>query len=210
MDDRPNDERFPGNSYSNISAKKKDEKTVEKVATGRVIQKKKTLREKFSETFMSTDGHSVTEYVIFDVLIPSVKDAISEIVGGALNMMLFGDRKGRHTERRNGQSVVYTSYENYYNNRNRSDDRRDQGPRSRANVEDIVFNTRLDAEEVLSNMIDRINEYGVVTVKALYEFADLKSNYTMDSYGWYNLNNATVDRVQGGYLLKLPKPVVID
>ena len=59
-------------------------------------------------------------------------------------------------------------------------------------------------------MIDLIDEYGVVSVKDLYSYAGKKTDYTKEKYGWYDLSNASVERVREGYLLKLPKPVVID
>ena len=214
MSENDMDKKFPGNSYSKIKPKKPDDSKVEKVASARIVQKKKTLGEKFSENFLATDLQSITRYVIFDVLIPEFKNMLSDIVHKSTNMVLFGDRRGARTDRDRGQSYVRTSYSSYFDDRNgRRDDRDDRTvprPRSRNLVDDLVFDTRADAEEVLSNMIMLIEKYGCATVKNLYNFSDVPSDYTHDKYGWFDLRDATVDRVQGGYLLKLPKPQVID
>ena len=158
--------------------------------------------------------HSVAEHIIFDVLIPTAKSTIDDIVEGTKNMILYGDRQGRRTTRDRGRSFV-TSYDKIYDekrNPNRGNPSSSQSPALRAKslVEDLVFATRGDAEEVLSNLVDDIEEYGAVSVKSLYSYAGQTSDWTKDTYGWTDLKDASVIRDRQGYLLKLPRPVAID
>lgn len=217
MDNQNGNERLPSNSYMSKSGKRPEEKKVEKVASGKIVQRKKSLGEKFSETFLATDMSSVVEHIFFDVLIPAAKDTISDIVEGAINMMLFGSRRGGRTTRRSdGRSRIYTSYDRMYDDRERRVDPKDRdrdGPvrgRSRNAVEDVVFPSKAEAEDVLDNLRYLIEKYGVASVKDYYRFADLKSDYTKETYGWFNLEDADVARIREGWLLRLPKPVVID
>ena len=214
MDER--ERKYPGNSYSSKAVLKNGdpppEKKIEKVATGRVSSQKKSLGKKFAETFLAADMQSVTRHIVFDVLIPEIKNMLSDMIRGSTNMMLFGDRRGNYTDRDRGVSYVRTDYGSRFNRGGRADDRDREPPRPHARniVDDIVFDTRLEAEEVLDNMISLLKQYNVVSVKDLYGFSGIPSNYTHDKWGWFDLSEATVDRVSTGYLLKLPKPQVID
>lgn len=203
--------RYPSNSMvGSPSEEPGSEKRVTKVTRGRVAKKPQNLGSKFAETFLATDMQSVGNHLLFDVLIPGAKDAFMDM----LDMMLNGDRRGDRTRRDKGRSYVYTSYNRYYDDRSRASDSRkdaDRGmPRSRSVVEDLVFDSRGDAEEVLSNLVHLIEEYGVASVRDLYGFAGMTSDYTKERYGWYQLDSAHVTRIREGYLLKLPRPGVID
>lgn len=197
-------EKFPSNSYTSKAKKKEIQKVVKKS----VSAKEQSLGSKVADTFFATNGHDIMDYVIFDVLIPGIKSAAKDILNGALNMLFDGTRKPDRIKREKGKSYVYTSYDGYYDKRER-----DEPParaRTRSIFQDLIFETRDDAEEVLETMAEIIDEYEVVTVKDLYALAGKETNYTMDKYGWYELTNASVERIRNGYLLKLPKPIAID
>ena len=70
---------------------------------------------------------------------------------------------------------------------------------------DIVFSNRGDAEEVLSRMEELLERFEVVSVADLFDLAGFSFKYTDDKYGWTNLQDARVDRVCGGYVIRLPK-----
>jgi hypothetical protein len=220
MDDNKNklDERFPSNSILDHK-KKPEERTITKIAQGTVVKKKKGLGEKFAEVFLAADLSSVVHHILFDVLIPETKETLFEILKGSASMMLWGDKTGKYTERSHGKSTVYTSYDRYYNDRNRRgdgprerEDEQSQIPQVRRPVEQILFKTRSDAETVLHSLLRDIDQYGVVSVKDLYGYADIRTDYTKERYGWYSLppEEAYVDRIRDGFLLVLPRPVVID
>lgn len=212
---------YPGNSFVEREQRKNGETSLQKplkkdirsVVKGEVVTKKKSLGEKFSETFLSSDIETVKTSLLFDILIPAAKDTISEMTKGLIDGLLYGDRKGNRTYRDKGSSRVYRKYDAYYEDTPKSRNRDDDPPfklSSKPAIDTLIFRTRGDAEEVLSNMIDLIEEYGVGSVKDLYSYAGKKTDYTKEKYGWYDLSSASVERVREGYLLKLPKPVVID
>lgn len=207
---------LPGNSYTERAKKKKQaeaKRDIQPVVKGKVSSRKKGLGEKFSETFLSSDLETVKTSVLFDILIPAAKDTISDMTKGLIDGLLYGDRRGSRTYRDRGTSRVYRSYDGYYDDRPRRRSRDEDAPfslSSKPRVDNLIFDTRGDAEEVLSNAIDYIEEYDCITVKELYAYAGKKTDYTKDKYGWYDLSSASVERIREGYLLKLPKPVVID
>lgn len=222
MEKEPIDrERYPGNSYSGITprkpgeTKKPEKKPAERVTKGMVVQKKKTLGSKFAETFLAVDLGSVVKHIIFDVLVPTTKETIEEIIRGSTSMMLWGDKaSGRSSRGRVGRGAPYRSYETYYEDRNRErrGERGDSSPRpqSRNAIDSLIFDSRRDAEEVKDHLMDRIEEYGVASVKDFYLFSGMPTNYVQDTYGWFNLSEAVIMRVTEGFMLKLPTPVKID
>lgn len=78
--------------------------------------------------------------------------------------------------------------------------------RSKA-TQDIIFDTRADADRVLDDLRNLMADYGIVTVKDMYEESGLLSDYTNNLYGWYTLKGAHISKVTSGYRINLPPPV---
>ena len=205
-----NSEQFPANSHvaKGELINGNTEKKVEKVIKGNVVQKKKTFGQKMARTFLEDDTKSVWSYLLYDVLIPAAKSTISDMISGGTEMLLFGTAKGRSTRRDPNKSFV--SYSSYYNKPAPRNDIRDNRSRARLNFDDIILETRWEAEEVLSHMVDLIENYGVASVADLYELVGITGSFTDNKYGWTNLNSATVTRVRDGYLINLPNALPID
>lgn len=183
------------------------EKKIEKVVTGKVKTRDNKGR-KFADIFISEDAANVKSYIFMDVLVPAIKKAVSDIVTDGIDMILYGGT-GRSGSSRKSASKV--SYRSYYDDRR--DDRRDSdrySARSRFEYEDIVFETRGEAESVRRQMIEVTERYGFVTVADMYDMADLTAPYTSNNYGWVNVRSAEPVRVRDGYILKLPKASPID
>lgn len=181
---------------------KKDIQPVAKAKT-----KKKSEVKKFADVFIAEDITSVKDYIVNDVLIPAAKKAISDIITNGIDMILYGEAKGRDRRRDGGSRVSYTKY--YERDRDRDYDRT-RTRRSVYDYDDIILDTRGEAEDVLNRMDDLIDAYGMVSVADLYDLVGISGNYTDNKYGWTNLRNAEVRRTRDGYLLKLPKALPFD
>ena len=82
--------------------------------------------------------------------------------------------------------------------------------RSGYSFDDIVLESRGEAEEVLSRMDELLEMYEIVSVADLYDLVGITHDYTDNNYGWTNIRTAEVVRVRnGGYMLKLPKVLPI-
>lgn len=197
-------------SNSKMCKAEKPEKKVEKIIKGEVVQKKKTLSKKFFEVFTGDDVSSVSSYILYDVLIPAAKSAITDMVQGGIEMVLYGERKGSRTQRDRGRS--YVSYNNYSSNRRPERNTYESNTRNRArhNFDDIILSTRGEAEDVLSHLVDLCIDYGQASVSDLYDLVGITGEFTDNKYGWYDLGSATVSRTRDGYLLNLPKVNVLD
>lgn len=196
---------FPSNSHKSKEKTKKPEKKIEKVTSGKVVKQKKTLGRKFTEIFLGDNIESVSSYIIYDVIIPAAKNMISDTVSNGIEMLLFGQTRGSRTRHDKGKS--YVSYNSYYKDRDRQISQRN---RARHNFDDIILESRGEAEEVLSHLVDLTEDYGMASVADLYDLVGVTSNFTDNKYGWDNLSSARVVPVRGGYLLELPRPIVLD
>ena len=145
------------------------------------------------------------DYILMDVLVPAVKKAISDIVRDGIDMILYGEASGK---RKPGTNSTYVSY-NKCSYPREYDRREPQRTRGGYNPDDIVLETRGEAEEVLARMDELIDLYGQVSVADLYDLVGKTCEYTDNKYGWTNIRNAEPVRVRDGYLLKMPKALPI-
>ena len=194
---------YKGNSHRSKEQNEVVEKKVEQIAKGKT--KKKSEVKKFADTFIAEDITSVKDYIINDVLIPAAKKAITDIISNGIEMLLYGETRSKSKDR--STKVSYTKY--YDRDRDYDRPSRSRG-RYGYDYDDIILDTRREAEEVLDRMDDLIDNYGMVSVADLYDLVGISGNYTDNKYGWTNLRNADVQRVRDGYLLKLPKALPFD
>lgn len=200
-------EEYKSNSHKSKEKQRHPEKKVEKVITGTAKPRKKNEIQKLADVFISEDIEDVKSYILMDVLIPAIKKAIYDIITIGSSKLIYGETD--HEKRSSTASKV--SYRSYYDKR---DDRKDSGTRMRNgySYDDIILDSRGEAESVLSRMDELISTYGLVSVADLYDLVGIDGSYTDEKYGWTNIRNADVIRVRNGngYLLKLPKALPLD
>ena len=191
---------YPNNSHSAKESTGSSEKKLERVITGTAKTRKKSEVRKIASTFLPEDVASVRNYILMDVVIPGIKNAIADVV----SVMLFNET-GRVGGRKGGNSKI--SYQRCY------DDRRDYGrPKNLEgfDYDDIIFETRGDADLVLDQLESVIASYGIASVADLYDLAGVTCrSYVANKYGWTDIRNAKVVRIRDGYILQLPKTVQI-
>lgn len=183
-----------------------EKKPVTKVTKGRVHTKKKSGISKVADNLISEDVHNVKSYILMDVLLPAVKKAISDIVTNGVGMILYGET-GRTKK---SSEASYISYKSYSNRDKRDDRYTSSRTRSGYNHDDIILESRGEAEEVIQRMGELIDTYGVVSVADMYDLVGITCAYTDNKYGWTNIRNAEPIRVRDGYMIKLPKALPID
>ena len=191
-------EEYKSNSHKSRQNQNDDipEKRVEKVVSGSVKSKKKNGLQKITNVF-------VKSYIFEDIVVPAVKDIILDAVRAFLGVS--GNSRG-------GRSSTSSkiSYRKYYDDR----DRRDSGNVSRTRTgydyDDIILESRGEAEDVLERMDELIATYQVVSVADFYDLVGVSGNYTDNKYGWTDIRNASVIRVRDGYMIKLPKALPLN
>ena len=203
-------ENYPNNSHKYKSEQRErevqlEQKRVQRVVSGKAKTKKNEVR-KLTNVFISDDIHNVKSYVIDDVIIPTIKKTILN----SLEMILLG-KSGSY----GGGSVRYAdggkvSYRKY------SDDPRDDRFSGRvkagnpAGYDDILFETRADAELAIEEMANTIKRYDIVSIGDMYDIAQITAPNTYYKYGWTSIRNAKVEKVPGGYIIRMPRALPID
>lgn len=202
---------YPANSEaSKRVVSNKNEKNVERVTSGDAIRKKKSLRKQFKETFIAGDVKTSIRYVAFDILLPTLRDMLWEAGSGGIEKLIFGDSRRRGSTIPQSGPTGYVSYNRYAVGRGPL-----AGPqramsrmaRARHDFDEIVLESRIEAEEVIDRLFDLVSRYETATVADLYELVGLPSSHTDNKWGWSDLRGAGVSRVRDGYLLDLPDPI---
>lgn len=199
-DYRPNSHRFNKEQEKNKPEKKK----IEKVVSGKVKVKTNEMR-KLTDVFISEDIKNVKSYVLYDVLVPTIKKAIVDAVTDGINMIFLG-KNGSHKSSTSSK----ISYKNFYDNGSSDYRHENSSVRSGLNYDNVILDTRGEAEEVLDRMEEIIDTYRFVSISDLCDLLGVECKYTDNKYGWTSLSRAEVVRVRDGYLLKLPRAVPID
>lgn len=200
-------EEFPGNRKA---TEKKEEKAVtRKVTKAVVVEKNKPLLARIFGDHMQDVG----TYILWDVLLPAAKSTISDIISNGIEMVLYGEPG---TKRRGGGRLhrdrdrSYVSYNSMYDRPGRKgrqqEKRGDERRSSRHQFDDIIIESKPEAEEVLTVLVEAIEMYESCAVADLYEAVGLPTDFTDHKWGWFNLSSAYVKRDRFGYSLVLPKP----
>lgn len=208
------------NDFEPNSHKYKEEKAleterpkIEAVATGTTSKRKRSLFRRFADTFFTEDVGDVKTYILYDVVIPAIKENVADIINSAVSMIFFGETSRRSRKPTGSSTGSKVNYGSYFN----SGERRERMPaynRSRIahNFEDVVFDNRADAESVLDGMIEILNsEYRQVSVADFYDLAGISTSFTDNKYGWTDLRGArVVGSPSRGYIIELPRCVTLE
>lgn len=199
---------LPGNSNVAKEHPQDGRPKQQKIVKGTVTVKKQGLGRKFADAFFGEDIVDVKSYILKDVLVPTIKATISDVIGGGVEMLLFGRVSGRtRSSAYQGQSRPYTPYGSYSNQNNQTGRPR-ASTDGRYAIQEIIFNSRGEAEEVLDAMIDALQRYdGMISVADFYDMVGVIGSFTDNAWGWTDLGSASVRRGRDGYILMLPRPV---
>lgn len=206
---------FPSNSNKTREEKKRPAepaKRVERVVAGEVTRRKTPLGKRFMNVFFGGDARSAWDFVTWDVLVPAIRETIADVfIQGVEQTIIGGRSRGRSRGGYRGSGGRTD-----YNRMSRRDDPRDRPQmssrgRARHDFDEIILDTRHEAEDVIDQLFELISKYNSVTVADLYDMVGISGNFVDDKWGWTDLRGAGVTRLtRGGYLLDLPRPEHLD
>ena len=191
----PSAEDYPSNANG---VKEMPPKEAPMKMRGKVSQRKNVFNDVKNE-FISEDAPRVGSYILYDVLVPALRDLISDILHGSVDTIFGGGGRGYGGYRSGGRSnVSYTPYNRYYYDDDRGSrrsyreerrpSRRDRDPSA------FTFSYKEDAEDLLDFLCDYIDRYGEVPVALFYDKIGetIPGDFTSEDYGWRNLAPAKV------------------
>lgn len=171
-----------------------------------VKKKKKSFGARFKEAFIGQSVGSVTDYVLWEVIVPYVKKLLAESANTAINLALFGDAKPRWKN----SDRPHTSMAAVYNDRNSANNRR-RTRHNRPDVQDFLFPSEEQANRVLEMLMEEIADYEVVSLADFYSEVNEPVVPVDSKWGWKSLDGADVSEIPGeGWVLDLPPAKPID
>ena len=172
---------------------------------------KKPLGRKFTDAMIGADISDVKSFLIWDCLVPSLKYAILDSI-----LMLFGEGPARRGGARNinqvqRQNVNYAGYSSINTgNGNRSTYQSNNQARvsTRFATDELLFDYREDAEEVLDILVDHLTEFGHITVADVFDQAGVTvDDFTMNDWGWRDLSQVKIRKSRGYWVIDFPRPI---
>lgn len=197
---------FKPNNYTSIKPMEdiipKEEKPKRKV---KVKAKKKRFTEQIADNFLNIDYDSIKTRLLYDWLFPEIISTIGDVL-----RMIFS-KDGNPVRRRGGdRRGGYTPYNSISDEKRKEREHSDPTRQNFRRIK-LVFYTREDAESIIDDLRESLQESsgGYVTVRELYSLADMPTNWSMNSWGWYDLEDAIIERDGDDYVLEMPKAEVI-
>jgi hypothetical protein len=200
---RPTEVSLPGNTDKAKEGASPEKKVIAKAK----VQKKSAIKEAL-RTFFAQDLPEIAEHLVIDVAIPATKNAITDMVTQGIQQLLYGE-----VDPRRRSTSGYTSYSSasrsdrgrgYYETR-RSERREPRQPKP-TNVEDLVFDTRGDAVDVIEFIADSIDQYGQVSVADLMSSVGIQPRYTDERWGWTTTDAFEIRQIREGWLVSADRP----
>lgn len=189
-----------------------EEKKIVPVVQGKV--KKKNPFEKAVDAFVMEDMKTIKEHLVSDYVIPGVKRVLADTLTNAINMVLFGSSAAPKSTGwfgsgssvfRYGTNLNYTPYNAASSSNSVTSWKRNDIP----TYDEIVVPTKAAAEQILDDLEAIIGRFGHATINDLYEMVSIAGEPTYNNYGWTSLKGADIGIVRDGYLIKMPRAVLI-
>lgn len=159
----------------------------------------------------STSTADMIQYTV----VPGIKDLAHDSIVGIVDGLFDRGRSSRTVVRRHDdvirggvrrekevQKVDY-SY-NGITNRPTTRVISEVGRRNH-DFSEIIFENRVEAQDVLDRLRIHLEKYDTVAVADLYSFAGIDDNFKDNEWGWDNLDGSYVRRYRRGFVLDLPE-----
>lgn len=204
--------KYSGNSNRDKQQEGPGEKKVEKVIEGTAIQRKKPIGRRIAENFTGADAKSVGHYVLFQVVLPQLKDLIYDVGSSALQRSLFGENgtKGYSSQSRGRGYTPYNSISSSATPKQMPQNK--QQTASSDEFGEIILEDRGAAQNVMDKMGNLIETYGMASVSDLKGSVGITGAFTDEKFGWLHMGGTDIRRIGGqqpGYLLIFPRPELL-
>ena len=211
-------DNYPGNSKKERTEASKSETVrpqIKKIVRTGGVVRKPSVGSRVRETFAGEGAKETGTYVFFDVIIPAIKAMLFDTITQGADRILFGGRDVIRSGMANAPRTSKINYNktstdmaNRYPGRNFEGGGREISRAARSNhrFDEILIETRGEAEMVLDTMQDLISRFQWVSVPEFYSMVDVTAEFTDEKWGWTNISTAQIRPSRGKYVLILPSP----
>lgn len=201
-------EGYPPNS-DKAKLGETEEKNIKQVTSAPAIRRKKGIGKQFKSIFFGGDAKSALSYGFYDVVIPAAKEMIVDFGRETLEKLVMGTSRRQRNAPPSGQ-MGYVSYNRYAMGGQQAPRSISRSSRVRHNFDEIILDSRQEAEDVLDRLFEIVDRFGSASVADLYDLVGVQSNHADQKWGWEELRGSVASRVRGGYLLDLPEPAPLN
>jgi len=186
---------------------------------------KKPMSRKFADIFISDQADTVGSFIIEEVIIPGVKDALLDILHGSIDRVFGGTAYGGYNSKRRKDTYEEASWRKYHDRskgrgRYDYDDDEDEFDddyrprRRRRSYEETTFslntNDKIKRNRVMERLTDIMREQkflSIYDVKVTLGFAAREIDPNDQDWGWDDIRDMRCFRdYRGKYILELPRP----
>ena len=197
------------NYPSNSKLRKEELKTPEITKVdlkGKASIRDKSMGERFKNLFDKRDFQDIFYHVLENVVVPNIKNLLYDSLTKGSEIAIFGDSRPVRGSSRLQNRYSGSTYTSRYNRPTETKPSELARSRNAVDFGDIFFDNRMDAEVILDQINQLMEQYGRFTVSWLHEMLGAKSSYPDNNYGWTDISQARVKTVRDGYILSLPNP----
>jgi len=192
---------------------------MQKMVSAQPTKVKKNLISRLVTGVLGPDGlPGLGNYVAEEIVIPALKNLVYDAIESTARKAMFGKgggpSRGGYNRAYSNSSRQATDYNNRYSTTRREvnrDERKVARPSARYVVEEYSIDNRQDALDVLTSLVENADRYDVTSVADYYDAIGIHAKHTDHNYGWTidTIQDATIQPVQGGYIIKFPPVEVI-
>lgn len=168
---------------------------------GRSKKMRKSLARRFVETFIADDvtKQDIRDYIVKDIIVPSIQDAIMDGINGALGMM-FGIgivRNGSSRKTSSGGKIRYGGYFNGGESKKTKSSIRESRRETRSDFEIQMKDSKDKALDIMRDFEEYLAEYPDegLSYADYYDAFGVSTEHTDNKFGWYDLTGMHLERV---------------
>lgn len=195
------------------SHKSREPREIQPITTSAARIREAPMHRKLRETFIQGDARSVWRSMIWETFFPSLRDNFNDALHNGIDS-LFNGVGGGYSHRgrsRGGGRYANSSISKHNPDRalggNSTSERFSDDARRNHDFSVLDIDSRVEAEEVLSQMNLLIDQFDVCTVAEFYQMVRITPSHTDYKFGWEDLGGARVVHSRGAYYLDLPRPI---
>lgn len=179
---------------------------------------KKTALQIFKDSFIAEEIGDLREYIIRDLVVPMIKDAIVDGIGNSLSLILYGEKNDYryrgsryYSDTRSSSGIRRYDYSRGYSYKESR--ARDEDERRFAKAqqwEPLECESRQEALDILEQMSDILEEYGSVSIADMYDLGGVTTRPEDNNYGWRSLTSAHIRETRHRtYIIDMPRPICL-
>lgn len=201
-------DEFPAQSH-----KAREQREVQPVVRNPGRIRKAPVGQRFRETFFQGSAQDVWGAMFWNVFMQGIRDNIADAFHEGVDTLFRGQGGGGgyRSSRARSRSSQITKHnpDRALGGRSSVPERISREDRDRHNFSGIELDSRAEAEQVLSELNQSLDQFDVVSLAEFLQLCKITPDHTDYKYGWEDLGGARIVHSRGAYYLDLPQPIVI-